>query len=1006
MRAVSLGALGLALFLLAELAHSQNPNVAPTDPRTPAEEKKTFELPPGFDIELVAAEPDIHKPMNLAFDERGRLWVTDTVEYPFPAAGRKARDTVKILEDFDSTGRARKITTFADDLNIPIGVLPIDQGALVYSIPNILALKDSKNRGKADSRSVLFKTYGSRDTHGMTNAFTWGFDGWIYACHGFSNTSRVEAKDGSTITMQSGNVYRIKADGSHIEQWTWGQVNPFGLCFDPLGNLYSADCHSRPLYQLLRGAYYPSFGKPHDGLGFGPEMINHDHGSTAIAGVVYYAADHFPPEYRDTLFVGNVVTNRLNHDTVKHLGSTPRGIQQPDFLKSSDPWFRPVDIKLGPDGAIYVADFYNRIIGHYEVPLDHPGRDRERGRIWRIVYRGKDGKGQPTAPRSDWTKASLAELIKDLSHPNLTVRTLASNQLTKRNPREVEQAIRKVLQPSSNVWQRVHGMWVLHRLGVLDARTLLALGKDKESAVRVHAQHVLAERADLSREQHQLALAGLTDADPNVQRAAADALGRHPSPANIRPLLDLRHCVPEVDTHLMHVVRMALRDQLRPAEAWKAIPVGDWRPNDDRAIADVALGVPSPESAHFLLGFLGRQKPALNAMVTMVHHIARHGDPKTTEQLLPLVRQQAGADPGASLAFLRAIERGTQERGAPLAEPVRTWAVELAGKLLAEKNAGLVQEGITLAGALRMTDKQAPLTTLALAATTPEGQRLAALDALVNIDAGKSLETLARILQETSAPIKLREHSANLLARINRPEAQTRLVEAFQKAPARLQTVMAMGMASSPEGAEKLLQAVTTGKASARLLQERAVEVRLKERKIANLSKRLAELTRGLPAADQRVQELLTQRRKNYLAMKADPALGQKVFEKQCANCHQLGGKGARIGPQLDGIGVRGLDRLMEDTLDPNRNVDQAFRLTTLNLRSGQVVSGLLLKEEGAILVLADAQGKEVRVPKNTVDEQSTSQLSPMPANFADLIPETEYYHLLAYLLTQKTREK
>ena len=231
----------------------------------------------------------------------------------------------------------------------------------------------------------------------MTNAFTTGFDGWIYACHGFSNSSTVEGADHAAITMQSGNVYRMRPDGTHLEFFTHGQVNPFGLAFDPLGNLYSSDCHSRPIYQLLRGGWYPSFGAPHDGLGFAPEMMKHDHGSTGIAGVVSYAADQFPEAYRGTMFIGNVVTNRINHDRLEWHGSSPKAIVQPDFLWSDDNWFRPVDLELGPDGALYVADFYNRIIGHYEVPLTHPGRDRERGRIWRIVYRGTQGQGQGAA---------------------------------------------------------------------------------------------------------------------------------------------------------------------------------------------------------------------------------------------------------------------------------------------------------------------------------------------------------------------------------------------------------------------------------------------------------------------------------------------------------------------------------------------------------------------------------------------------------------------------------
>ena len=177
-------------------------------------------------------------------------------------------------------------------------------------------------------------------------------------------------------------------------------MNPFGLCFDPLGNMFVSDCETLPIYLHLRGAYYPSFGMPDDGLGFGPPMMDHMHGSSAIAGIVYYAAEQFPPEYRDTMFIGNPVTHRINHDRLTPRGSFYWADSQPDFLSCDDQWFRPVDLKLGPDGAMYVADFYNRIIGHYEVPLTHPGRDHDRGRIWRIVYVGtkKDRIATPTIP--------------------------------------------------------------------------------------------------------------------------------------------------------------------------------------------------------------------------------------------------------------------------------------------------------------------------------------------------------------------------------------------------------------------------------------------------------------------------------------------------------------------------------------------------------------------------------------------------------------------------------
>src|SRR2546427_311580 len=284
-------------------------------PLLPEEERTKLQVPPGFEVELVASDPDIKKPMNIAFDDRGRLWLTETVEYPYPAKeGAEARDAVMILEDTDGDGHADKITKFASGLNIPIGILPIQGGVIVYSIPKIFKLVDHDGDDHADEKIELYGTFGFGDTHGMVNSFTWGFDGWVYACHGYSNASEVRGQDGAAIQMQSGNAWRWRTDGSRVEQFTHGQVNPFGLCFDPLGNLYSADCHSQPVYMLLRNGWYPSFGKPHDGLGFAPEMIDHDHGSTAICGIVYYSAAQFPPEYRDTVFTGNVVTCRVNHD--------------------------------------------------------------------------------------------------------------------------------------------------------------------------------------------------------------------------------------------------------------------------------------------------------------------------------------------------------------------------------------------------------------------------------------------------------------------------------------------------------------------------------------------------------------------------------------------------------------------------------------------------------------------------------------------------------------------
>jgi putative heme-binding domain-containing protein len=542
----------------------------------------------------------------------------------------------------------------------------------------------------------------------------------------------------------------------------------------------------------------------------------------------------------------------------------------------------------------------------------------------------------------------------------------------------------------------------MERLRVLDYEVLAAAADDDEREVRVQAMRVLSERKDLTNKEHALLLTGLKDKDkdPFVQRYAADALGRHSDVENLSPLLALRQGVPAADTHLLHTVRMAIRDTLRLPAAWKEL--AKLSENDQKAIGDVAPGVPTAESAAYLVNHLQKLGGDLQQLLTLIHHIARYGDPGTSRQLLAFTRAHQPDQLGKQAALFQSVEQGVQERGAALDADTLGWGRELTDKLLASSDGGEIRTGIRIAGILRLKDTQAKLTAIAGEKSPPEYLRVEAVKSLAIVDEKKHVALFGRILADAAEPVALREETAHALARLNHEDALAQLVQALPLVPARLQTIIAADLAGTQAGGEKLLETVAAGKASARLLQERFVEVRLAGAKIPNLKERLAKLTEGLPPADQRMQELFKKRKAGFSVAKTDAALGAKVFEKNCANCHQLAGKGAKIGPQLDGIGIRGVDRLLEDILDPNRNVDQAFRATTLGLKDGQTLTGLLLREEGEILVLADAQGKEVRVPKNNVDERSTSQLSPMPANLVDQIVEQDFYHLLAFLLEQR----
>lgn len=1184
---------GTSFFLLINYGRGADPfgeGVRSTDPLTPEQEQKSFHLPGGFEIQLFAAEPDIAKPLNLAFDANGRLWVTVTREYPYPAPADKAgRDAIKILEDTDGDGRADKITAFADGLNIPIGIHPYQEGAIAWSIPNIWHFRDTDGDGKSDQRQVLFGPLGEpRDTHGMQNAFRRGFDGWLYINHGFNNDSTIRGRDGSQIKLNSGNTYRVRPDGSRVEQFTWGQVNPFGMCLDALGNIYTADCHSAPIYQVVRGGYYPSFGKPHDGLGFGPVLMEHSHGSTAISGIVYCDGDHWPAEYRDNILVGNVMTSRLNRDKLTFNGSTPTAKEMPDFLRTDDPWFRPADLQLGPDGALYIADFYNRIIGHYEVPLAHPGRDRERGRIWRVVYRGpresetlsnpeqsklrggsqKKSRRERTLAlphkrvRRDLAEASTGELIAALAEANLAVRMLAMNQLVDRIGPAASAPVKKLLRDKkSTAFQKIHGLWILHQLGELEPRILVTAAKDADRAVRTHAMKVLSETESWTPAYRQAALAGLQDADPFVQRAAADALGQHPAFEHVQPLLARRQRVPAADSHLLYGVRLALRNQLVSAGNLTRSQASGLSETDARALADVAVAVSTPEAGTFLLKHIQQYNEDKETLSRYLRHAARYVAEGQMDELAALIRQKFSKDLDLQLTLFKSVQEGTAQRGATLSAGARAWGAKLAEHLLAsvdqssilwvntpiagmkkaanpwflqqrssadgdktstflcslppggEQLTGILrskpfsvpaqinffmaghdgfpdkpaqkrnvirlratntheilaesfpprndtaqpfswdltqhtgqsgyleivdgdnggafawlavgrfnpvvvalpvmnpsqvaqrqQDAADLARTLLLRNLEPQLNHLLSVETTDWEARAAAARALVALSPTENTKALIPLLGDPEIPLELRGEISRTFVNRKGADARFFLTDALRTAPYRVQTKLAQALASNGAGAETLLQMIERGQASPRLLLAASVKDKLFAAKPENVAQRLDKITKNLAPISEEIEKLLERRRNAYAPTKPLPVEGARVFVQSCAVCHRIDGQGGLVGPQLDGIGNRGLERLIEDVLDPNRNVDQAFRNHLLTLKNGEIISGLPRREEGEVLVLADSTGKEISIPKNDIQERRESDHSLMPENFGEILVPEDFNHLMAFLLSKGSK--
>jgi putative heme-binding domain-containing protein len=305
-----------------------------------------------------------------------------------------------------------------------------------------------------------------------------------------------------------------------------------------------------------------------------------------------------------------------------------------------------------------------------------------------------------------------------------------------------------------------------------------------------------------------------------------------------------------------------------------------------------------------------------------------------------------------------------------------------------------------------LTNFEQPLLRLTTNRMAGVDARAAAARAVASFNAAPAADAIASVLNDGREPLLLREKFAGALGEMPGGASGAALVGAFKTAPARLQSVLAGALAANTANADLLLAAAADGRVPARLLQERALRDKLAAAKVPDFETRLAKLTKDLPAADEARLKLLDQRRKDFARAQVAADRGAAVFEKNCAACHQIDGKGALVGPQLDGVGARGVERIIEDILDPNRNVDTAFRTTMFIMKDDDVASGLLRREEGELVIYAEATGKEQSLKKNQIKERRQSELSLMPDNFAETIPANEFHDLIAFLLTKNGAKK
>ncbi len=944
----------------------------PGPPLSPEEAIKKMKVPDGFSVELVVAEPDLVNPVAMTFDEKGRIWITESLEYPRRAAGA-GRDRIKVLESTKGDGHYDKITIFAEGLNIPSGIAVGHGGVWVANSPDILFYKIGPDGKAAGKPEVVVTGFGRDDTHELPNSLTWGPDGWLYGLNGVFNHSHVKQR-GKEFHFTCA-LFRIHPKTREFQLFCEGTSNPWGVAFDDKGSAFVSACVIDHLWHLTETGYYQRQGGPYPPFTWKlGSIVKHKHQKAAYCGLHFFDSDAYPPEYREKLYMGNIHGGCINCDELTRDGATYFGKPRPDFLTANDAWFMPVSQKTGPDGCLYILDWYDRYHCYQDANRDPNGIDRERGRLYRVRY-----KDTPRAGVFDLSKESDEQLIKRLHSPNIFYRDLAQRLLCERDSADARPKLEQlVLDETAPSKARMHALWSLVGTGRLDAAFHEKLFAHKDATIRAWGVRAAGNfgKVDEALRDKVLSLANDPSRDVQLQVAIAAKKfdGVDPFPVYLRVL---NACGD--DPLIPHIVWQNLHPLLEnKADAFLTL------------LEKTDLGKSPNLKAlmpRVIERILGRQK----------------GDPAAIVTLFDLFSAGKNADVGLARTCLSALA-GKIQNGEIAGEPLNKLKSQLE-PILTRHLDGKPDDPLYFDSALLATTLKEPrgFSVVRQAFTSkerPEADRLKALDALITANDAKLLDALGPVLAEGS--LKFREQVLTSLGRLDDPKVGELVLTAYPKMEPDLQPKALELLTQRPAWSKQLMDAVTAKKISPSAVNVNQVR-KLLASKDADFVKQV-RATWGVVREDRNPEreKVVADMRKFLSQTKGDAHKGELVFKNFCAQCHKIHGEGKDVGPDITANGRSTYDQLLSNVFDPSLVIGVGYQATTVTTKKGRTVTGLLTEETPQRIVLKLQGGEVVVFAQNDVDEINRLKVSLMPEGIEKQLKPQELADLFAFLCLDK----